>query len=125
MMHGYGACSVIAASLETMRSVWSLNAVVGAQPVCWRAEGMDTPWASSDANMVRARRARQPAREAAAVLAVVDIGDAESHSSASRMRHKSERRNCVVVHVVCSAQHRSIIDLTSTGTVRVPGTDKE
>jgi hypothetical protein len=73
----------------------------------------------------RARRARERAREAAAALAAVDVGEAESHSPAPRMVHQSGRRNRVVVDVAGSSQDGSIIDLTSTGTVRVPGSDEE
>jgi hypothetical protein len=58
-------------------------------------------------------------------LAAVDVGEAESHSPAPRMVHPWRRRNRVVVDVAGSSQDESIIDLTSTGTVRVPGSDEE
>jgi hypothetical protein len=41
------------------------------------------------------------------------------------MVHQSGRCNRVVVDVGCSSEDGSIIDLTSTGTVRVPGSDEE
>ena len=73
----------------------------------------------------RARRAKQQAWEAAAALAVVDVGEAESHSPAPRMVHQSGRRNRIVVDVTGSSQDGSITDLTFTGTVWVTGSDEE
>jgi hypothetical protein len=59
MVHGSGARCAIAASPEAVRSVWRSNAVADAQPLRWRTEAMDAPWASSDDNMTRrARHAR-------------------------------------------------------------------
>jgi hypothetical protein len=54
-----------------------------------------------------------------------DVGEAESHSPAPRMAHQSGRRNRIVVNVGGSSPDGSIIDLTSTGTVRVPSSDEE
>ena len=90
MTHGSGARAAVAASPEAVRSVWRPNAVADAQPLRWRVEAMDAPWASSDANMARrAHNARQRAQEAAVALAMVDVGEAESHSSAPHMVHQS------------------------------------
>ena len=53
-------------------------------------------------------------------------GKAESHSPAPvQVAAILLRRNHVMVDVVGSSQDRSIIDLTSTGTQRVPGSDEE
>jgi hypothetical protein len=41
------------------------------------------------------------------------------------MVHQFGRRNRVVVEVTDSSQDGSIIDLTSNGTVRVPGSDEK
>jgi hypothetical protein len=127
MAHGSGARCVVVASLETVRSVWRPNAATDGQPLRWRSEAMDAPWVlSSDANMGRrARHARQRTWEAATALAAVDVGEAESHSSAPRMAHQSGHRNRIMVDVHGSSQDGSVIDPTSTGTVRVPGSDEE
>ena len=42
-----------------------------------------------------------------------------------RTVHQSERRNRIMVDVADSSQDGSIIDLTSTGTQRVPGSDEK
>ncbi|KAE8785761.1 Peptidyl-prolyl cis-trans isomerase CYP40 [Hordeum vulgare] len=72
----------------------------------------------------RAHRARQRAWDVAEALAATDVGDAESHSPAPRMLHECGRRNRVMVDVG-SSQEGSVCDLTSTGTVRVTGSDEE
>ena len=41
------------------------------------------------------------------------------------MVHQSGRRNCIMVDVAGSSQDGSIIDLTSTGTVRDPSSNEE
>ena len=67
--------SIASAQMEAVQSVWRPDTLADAQPLRWRAEAMDAPWASSDANMARrARRARQRARDAAAALAA-QVGD--------------------------------------------------
>ncbi|EMS59429.1 putative methyltransferase PMT17 [Triticum urartu] len=68
---------------------------------------------------------KERTREAAATLAAVDVGEAELHSLVPRMVHEFGRRNCVMLHVAGSSQDGSIIDLTSTGTIQVPGSDDE
>ena len=126
MAHGSGARPAVAASPEAVRSVWRPGVVADAQPLRWRAEHRDAPWALPDKAMARrARRVRHRAREAAAALAAVDVGEAESHSPAPRMAHQSGRRNRIVVDIGVSSPDGSVIDLTSTGTVRVPGSDEE
>ncbi|KAE8774247.1 hypothetical protein D1007_53414 [Hordeum vulgare] len=70
----------------------------------------------------RARRARQ--REAAKALTAVDVGERESHSPMFRIMHGCERCNRLVVDVG-SSQEGFVIDLTSTGTVRVTSSDEE
>ncbi|KAE8806568.1 ATP-dependent DNA helicase Q4 [Hordeum vulgare] len=115
--------SGIAASPEAVRSVWRSNAVVDAQALHWRAEY--APWASSNANMTRhARRARQRALEASKALTAVDVGEVESNSPVSGIMHECGRSNHVVVNIV-SSQKGSVIDLTSTDTVRVTCSDEE
>lgn len=80
---------------------------------------------SSDINMVwRAYRARQWAREAVEALATVDVGEAGSHSPAHRIMHGRGLRNRAVVDIV-SFQEGSVIDLMSTVTVRITGSDEE
>ncbi|KAE8805437.1 Peptidyl-prolyl cis-trans isomerase CYP40 [Hordeum vulgare] len=69
-------------------------------------------------------RARQRAWEAAKALAAVDVGDMGSHSLAPRIMHGCGHHNCAVVNIV-SSQEGSVIDLTSTSTVRVMGSDEE
>ena len=73
----------------------------------------------------RARRARHRERVAAAALATVDVGEAKPHSPATHMVHQSGRSNRLVVDVAGSSHDGSIIDLTSTGTVRVLGSDEK
>ncbi|KAE8794112.1 putative methyltransferase PMT17 [Hordeum vulgare] len=93
------------------------------QSLCGCAE--NAPWASSDANIARhACCARQRAREAAEALTTVDVGEAESHSPAPRIMHGCGRRNRFVVGIASSLKG-SAIDLMSTGTVRVMGSDEE
>ncbi|KAE8804394.1 Alpha-glucosidase yihQ [Hordeum vulgare] len=90
--------SGIVASPEAVRSVWCTNVVANTQPLRGRAK--DTTWASSDTNMARrARRVRQRTHEAAAALAAVDVGEAESHSVASRIMRRHGRCNRVVVDI--------------------------
>ena len=97
MVHGSAARCAIAASLEAVLSVWRPNAVADA----WHAKAKDAPWALSHTNMTcRALRARHRAREAAAALAAVDVGEVESHSPAPRMDHQFGQHNCVLVDVV-------------------------
>nr|ACC63518.1 unknown protein [Hordeum vulgare subsp. vulgare] len=48
----------------------------------------------------------------------------ESHSPAPRIMHGCGRRDRIVVDII-SFQEGSIIELTSTGTVRVTGSDEE
>ena len=60
-----------------------------------------------------------------AALAAVDVGMTESHSPVPRTVPQSGRRTRVVVDIIGSSQDGSIIDLTSTGTVKVPGSDEE
>lgn len=55
-----------------------------------------------------------------AALATTDVGEA-----APRMTHPSERRNHIVVDVGGSSSDGSIIDLTSTGTVRISVSGEE
>ena len=73
----------------------------------------------------RARRARHRARESAAALAALDVREADSHSPAPHMAHQSGHRNRIVVDVGGSSPDGSVIDLTSTGTVQVSGSDEE
>ncbi|KAE8775034.1 Peptidyl-prolyl cis-trans isomerase CYP40 [Hordeum vulgare] len=73
---------------------------------------------------VRARRARQRARGAVVALAVTDVREAESHSLAPRRVQHCGRRNIVVVDVG-SFQERSVIDLMSTSTVLITGSNEE
>lgn len=72
-----------------------------------------------------ARRARHRAWEAAAALVAAGVGEADSHSPAPRMAHQFGRRDRIVVDVGGSFPDGSIIDLTSTGIVRVPVSDEE
>ena len=126
MAHGSGARSAVAASPEAVRSVWRPNTLADAHPLRWRAEHFVAPWASSDENMAwLASHARHRAREAAAGLAAVDVGEAESHSLAPRMAQQSGRHNRIVVDIDGSSQDGSILDMTSTGIVRVMGSDEE
>ncbi|XP_044335752.1 geraniol 8-hydroxylase [Triticum aestivum] len=117
MAHGSAARCGIAASPEAVRSVWCPNAVADMQPLRWCTEAkVNAAWTSGNANMARhARRGRR----------AVTVGEAESHSPAHHIVHRSGRRNCIVMDVTGSSQDGSIIDPTSTGTVRVPGYDKE
>uniref|UniRef100_R7WCY5 peptidylprolyl isomerase n=1 Tax=Aegilops tauschii TaxID=37682 RepID=R7WCY5_AEGTA len=70
----------------------------------------------------RARHVRQRAQEVAAALTAVDVGEAKSHSPVPRVVHVHPgRRNHVVVDVFGSSQDKSIIDITSTDTVKVLG----
>ncbi|KAE8774929.1 Peptidyl-prolyl cis-trans isomerase CYP40 [Hordeum vulgare] len=71
-----------------------------------------------------ARRARQQAQEAAETQAMVEVGEVESHSPTPSIMQGCGRRNRVVVDIV-SFQEGSVIDLTSTGTVRVTESDEE
>ncbi|KAE8803977.1 Peptidyl-prolyl cis-trans isomerase CYP40 [Hordeum vulgare] len=103
--------------------MWRPNVVAEAQSLRWRVE--HEAWPTSDDVMARrARRARQRARDAAEALATVDVGEAESHSPAPHRVHHCGRRNRVVVDIG-SSQKVSIIDLTSTGTVLITGSDEE
>ncbi|KAE8810888.1 Omega-6 fatty acid desaturase, endoplasmic reticulum isozyme 2 [Hordeum vulgare] len=80
--------SGVAASTETMQSMWRLNVMADTQPLRWRVE--DAPWRGVPGS-----------------------------------RHERRgRRNRVVVNIV-SSQEGSVIDLTSTGTVRVTVSDEE
>ena len=56
---------------------------------------------------------------------VFELGGVESHSLSSRIADQYGCRNCVVVDVVGPSQDGSIIDLTSTGTQCVQGSDEE
>ena len=124
--HGSGARPAVAGSREAVRSAWRPNALADAQPLRWRAEHQDTPWTSSDEAVARrAHRARHRAREAATTLAAMDVGEAKSHSPTPRMGHQSGRRNRIVVDVDGLSPDGSVIDLTSSGIVRVPGFDGE
>ncbi|KAE8771259.1 methyltransferase pmt17 [Hordeum vulgare] len=121
--HSWVPRSGVVATLEAVRFVWSPNIVADVQPLCWCAE--DAPWASSDANMVWcACRASQRAREATEALMAVDIGEVELHSREPRIMHGCGRRNRIVVDILSSVEG-SVIDLTSTGTVRVTASDEE
>ncbi|KAE8768751.1 Alpha-glucosidase yihQ [Hordeum vulgare] len=112
--------SGVAASPKTVRSVWRPNVVLEAQPLRWSAEHESC---SSDDTMVqRACHARQRAREAAEALPTVDVGEGEPHSPTTIRVHGCGHRNRVVVNVF-SFQGGSVIDLMSTGTVRVTGSD--
>ncbi|KAE8801286.1 putative methyltransferase PMT17 [Hordeum vulgare] len=115
--------SDVATSPEAVRSVWRLNVVAKAQPLRWCAEHEAWP-SSNDVMARRACRTRQRARDAAETLVAMDVGEAESHSSAPCRVHQCGRHNRVVVDVD-SSQEGSLIDLTSTGTVWVTISDKE
>ena len=69
--------------------------------------------------IIHENMARQ-AREAAAALSAVDVGEAESHSPAPHMAHQSGHRNRIVVNVGGSCS-----GLTSTDIVRVPVSDED
>ena len=124
--HGSGARPAIAASSEIVRSIWRPNVVADAQPIRWHAEQEGNTWMSSDANMAwRAHHARQWAQETAAALMAADVGEVQSHSLVTRMVHQSERRKHIMVDVGGSSPDRSVIDLTSTGNIRVSSSDEE
>ena len=55
----------------------------------------------------------------------MDIDKAESHSRPPHMAHQSGCRNRIVVDVAGSSEDRSVIDLTSTGTFLVTGSNEE
>ncbi|KAE8783027.1 atp-dependent dna helicase q4 [Hordeum vulgare] len=115
--------SGVAASSEAVQSVWCPNAVAEAQSLHWRAE--HEAWPTSDDVMAwRACRARQRSHDDGEALAVADVGEAESHSLAPRRVQQRARRTHVVVDF-SSSQKGSVIDLTSTGIVRVTGSDEE
>ncbi|KAE8774570.1 putative methyltransferase PMT17 [Hordeum vulgare] len=97
--------------------------MVEAQPFRWRVEHQ--AWPTSDDVMARcAHRARKWSRDATEDLVAADVRETKSRSLAPRRVQHCGRRNRVVMDVG-SSEEGSVIDLTSTGTVRVTGSDEE